>query len=235
MKTPGWRGRLEDVRLVSRTSADPTVHAGSEGAVSGRVGTNADSGAASGSVNAQRLLRGGHDPRALARLSVEARRAKAQRALDGTADGGGHRPDGEAAGGAGAPTERPGTPELRTRQDAGDSQGDRVEARFWREAEFSSSATGRVQALRELRAIYASRPKQPEPEPAAGERGIPWRSVLELLRELRLDEESHAVTSPEEAFVGDAVRERSEGARPVSIDSVDGNPSPGSETEGSRG
>jgi hypothetical protein len=54
-------------------------------------------------------------------------------------------------------------------------------AGLWEEAENSSSATSRVQALRELRSFYASRPK-PEPVPGQGPRGVNLADILELAR-----------------------------------------------------
>jgi hypothetical protein len=51
---------------------------------------------------------------------------------------------------------------------------------LWEEAESSSSATSRVQALRELRAIYAAQPAEREPVEDVPKRGISLAEVVEL-------------------------------------------------------
>ena len=105
------------------------------------------------------------------------------------------RADADPAGGTPPERDDPGAFLGGSHDHVGESAGvadeDRVEARLWEEAESSSSATSRVQALRELRAIYASRPK-PEAAVPSGSRGISLAAVLELAQSLGIHGQSQA-------------------------------------------
>jgi hypothetical protein len=71
-------------------------------------------------------------------------------------------------------------------------------AGLWEEAENSSSATSRVQALRELRSFYASLPKVKPVSVARGDVGPLKSEIARLARETGVDlEQSHAVSAAE--------------------------------------
>lgn len=132
-------------------------------------------------------MRGGGDPRALARLSVEARRAKKQAALDGHATphphrspargGAGPTPDGNTGG---APTDeahgRPASGSVLSLLSAAElARADEdVLRQISRE---STSETARVAALKELRS--RQQPVEPEPEPV---RRVPETANVGLRR-----------------------------------------------------
>jgi hypothetical protein len=69
------RGGLLERLLVRETRGKPANHAVANAPVSTSLGSVTS---VSSSVNAQRTMRGGHDPRKLARLSAQARREKRQ-------------------------------------------------------------------------------------------------------------------------------------------------------------
>jgi hypothetical protein len=139
------------------------------------------SGSDTPSVNPERSsvgrMRGGVDPRALARLSVQARRAKKQRRLDGQAQGGGHRSSVQGGGGT-SPQRNEARPTDPGSHEPAGSDGFSARERLRWEAKHSPSATARVSAAR---ALLDEEPRQvSEPEPEAPRRGVNLTDVVAL-------------------------------------------------------
>jgi hypothetical protein len=169
VKPGGFRGRLEGARLVSWTSADPSIHAGSEDAVSESVGTEATPASqplptperqrppTAGSFTRERAIQAGLK-------SAEARRRRREQAAP-------HRsqqsspspvpPDGSA----------PGPLDSGSHELSGSDAFSARERLRW-EAKHSPSATARVSAAR---ALLDEEPRPEVSEP--GVSGVPRRGV----------------------------------------------------------